>query len=114
MTVNHPNNATNEAAPDIDSEIKKIASKTFTFSIFSIRKLQVKKIPTVSASTMEIAEIADANIIKRNIKTSAPKIDIPNSIINSARIRDLHFLGFQRAHRRSPLMATRNSSLSWR
>ena len=94
MTVNRPNNTTIEAAPNIASENKKIASKIFTSSIFCIRKLKVKKIPTVSASTMEIAKTADRNVNKRNTKTSAPKIDIPNSIINSAKIRDLHILGF--------------------
>ena len=83
MTVNHPNNATIEAAPSIDSENKKIASKIFTSSIFCIRKLKVKKIPTIRAIIMEIAKNADRNIIKRNNKTSAPKIDIPNSIISS-------------------------------
>ena len=84
MTVNRPNSAAIEAAPHIDSENKKIASKIFTSSIFCIRKLKVKKIPTVSASTMEIAKTADRNVNKRNAKTSAPKIDIPNSIISSA------------------------------
>ena len=113
MTVNRPNNATIEAAPNIDSENKKSASKIFTSSIFCIRKPQVKKTPTISASTIEIAKIADRNVIKRNTKTSAPKIDIPNSIINSAKVRDLHVLDFQRAGRRSPLMATRNSFRSW-
>ena len=113
MTVNRPNNATTEAAPNIDSENKKIASKIFTSSIFCIRKLKVKKIPTASASTMEIAKTADRNVNKRNTKTSAPKIDIPNSIISSAKIRVLHVLDFQRAGRRSPLMATRKSFRSW-
>ena len=84
MTVNRPNNTTIEAAPNIASENKKIASKIFKSSIFCIRKLKVKKIPTVSASTMEIAKTADRNVNKRNTKTSAPKIDIPNSIISSA------------------------------
>ena len=84
MTVNRPNNATIEAAPNIASENKKIASKIFTSSIFCIRKLKVNKMPTVSASTMEIAKTADRNVIKRNTKTSAPKIDIPNSIISLA------------------------------
>ena len=49
----------------------------------TIKKLKVKKIPAVSASTMEIAKTADRNVNKRNTKTSAPKIDIPNSIISS-------------------------------
>ena len=66
MTVNRPNNAAIEAAPNIDSENKKIASKIFTSSIFCIRKLKVKKIPTIRASIMEIAKNADRNIIKRN------------------------------------------------
>ena len=34
MTVNRPNNAAIEAAPNVDSENKKIASKIFTSSIF--------------------------------------------------------------------------------
>ena len=84
ITVNHPNNATIKAAPNINSENKKIASKIFTSSIFCIRKLKMKKIPIVSASTMEIAKIADKNVNNRNTKISAPKIDIPNSIISSA------------------------------
>ena len=84
MTVNRPNSAAIEAAPNIDSENKKIASKIFTSSIFCIRKLKVKKMPTVSASTMEIAKTADRNVNNRNTKISAPKIDIPNSIIISA------------------------------
>ena len=84
ITVNRPNNATIKAAPNIASENKKIASKIFTSSIFCIRKLKVKKMPTVSASKMEIAKTADRNVNKRNTKTSAPKIDIPNSIISSA------------------------------
>ena len=68
MTVNRPNNATIEAAPNIDSENKKIASKIFTSSIFCIRKLKAKKMPTVSATTMEIAKTADSNVNKRNTK----------------------------------------------
>ena len=84
MTVNRPNNATIEAAPNIASENKKIASKIFTSPMFCIRKLKVNKMPTVSASTMEIAKTADKKVIKRNTKTSTPKIDIPNSIISSA------------------------------
>ena len=84
MTVNRPNNVAIEAAPNINSENKKIASKIFTSSIFGIRKLKVKKMPTVSASTMEIAKTADRNVNNRNTRTSAPKIDIPNSIISSA------------------------------
>ena len=92
--MNRPNNATTEAAPNINSENKIIASKIFTYPIFCIRKPKVKTIPAVSASTMEKAKTADKNIIKRKTKTSAPKIDIPNSIISSAKIRDLHNLGF--------------------
>ena len=84
MTVNRPNNATIEAAQNIDSENKEITSTIFTSSIFCIRKLKVKRKPTVRASTMEIAKTADRNVNKRNAKTSAPKIDIPNSIISSA------------------------------
>ena len=84
MTVNRPNSAAIEAAPNIDSENKKITSKIFTSSRFCIRKLKVKKIPTVSASTMKIAKTADRNVNKRNTKTSAPKIDIANSIISLA------------------------------
>ena len=84
MTVNRPNNATIEAAPNIDNENKKIASKIFTSPIFCIRKPKVKRIPTVSATTMEIAKTVDSNVNNRNTKTSAPKIDIPNSIISSA------------------------------
>ena len=77
MTVNRPNNATIKAAPNIASENKKIASKIFTSSIFCIRKLKVKKMPTVSASIMEIAKTADRNVNKRILKQVPQKLIFP-------------------------------------
>ena len=84
ITVNRPNNVTIEVALNINSENKKIASRICTSLIFCIRKLKVKKTPTVSASKMEIAKITDRNVSRRNTNTSAPKIDIPTSTISSA------------------------------
>ena len=53
--------------------------------------------------------IAEKNANKSSTKTSTPKIDIPSSIMVFSSRYWACSEGFQRAGRRSPLIATRNN-----